>query len=92
MMRDAVWLDRCRTLCQRLLVYKWAGHSGREFLQPLRDSTPAFRSLNLLAWLPFFSRSFYTSRPFSSKIMFSRVIVSSVLLAALANGLVFKRE
>ena len=57
------------------------------FLQPLCDS-PRFRSpkSGLVAF--FILHDFF----FLSKIMFSKVIVSPLLLAALANCLVFKRE
>ena len=56
------------------------------FLQLLCDSPPLSFSEIKPGCL------FFVLHDIFPKIMFSRAIVSSLLLAALANGLVFKRE
>ena len=70
------------------LIYKWAGYRWAGFPQPLCDS-PQLSFSNLPG--PVASFRSYASRIFF-EIMISKVVVSSLLLAALANGLVIKRE
>lgn len=72
-----------------VLVYKWfgtmSGFLQSQCVSPLPSSS---KLIGLVAFLPLSN----TSRPFSRKIMFSRIIIAFFLLAALANGMAIKRE